>query len=62
MAAAVSMPVWQFSTADFTDLPLLSFLLVLAGFIMFTHRSNIQRMLYGEEHRMEKAMLLRRLR
>jgi glycerol-3-phosphate acyltransferase PlsY len=36
------------------------FLLVMAGFIIFTHRSNIQRMRQGRENRLESALLLRR--
>lgn len=62
MLAAGVMPVWQFILAGFGDGPLVLFLVALAAFIVYTHRSNIQRLLSGEESRMERAMLLRRLR
>ncbi len=60
MLAAVTMPAWQLVVAGLTDKPLLWFLVLLAAFIVFTHRANIGRMRRGEENRMQKAMLLRR--
>lgn len=60
MAAAVSLPIWSLFTA--ASGPILIFLVLLAIFVLFTHRSNIGRILRGEENRMERAMLLRRLR
>lgn len=62
MLAAGVMPIWQFIDAGLVDWPLLLFLVVLAAFVVYTHRSNIRRLLSGEEGRMEKAMLLRRSR
>jgi glycerol-3-phosphate acyltransferase PlsY len=62
MSAALTLPAWQAVGRGLADAPLLVFLALLAAFIVFTHRSNIRRMLRGEENRMEKAMLLRRLR
>ena len=62
MLAAGIMPVWQFVDEGLQSLPLLCFLLALAAFIVYTHRSNIHRLARGEEGRMEKAMVLRRSR
>ncbi len=59
MLAAISMPIYlAWTTTD--QGPLLVFSIMLAGFIVFTHRSNIRRMLQGEENRVEKFMLWRR--
>lgn len=38
----------------------LLFALLAAGFIVFTHRSNVQRLWQGTEHRFERVRLLRR--
>ena len=59
MLAAVAMPVY-FAWTTTGQGPVLAFLVALAGFIVFTHRSNIRRMLRGEENRTEKFMLWRR--
>jgi glycerol-3-phosphate acyltransferase PlsY len=37
-----------------------TFSIIIAFFIIFTHRSNINRMLMGNENRFEKAMIFRR--
>ena len=36
------------------------FIMIISLFIIFTHRSNIQRMLNGNENRFEKAMIFRK--
>ncbi|MBW3567032.1 MAG: glycerol-3-phosphate 1-O-acyltransferase PlsY [Proteobacteria bacterium] len=41
--------------------PLFVFGIVMAGFILYTHRSNLARLRDGTEHRFEKAMIFRRL-
>jgi glycerol-3-phosphate acyltransferase PlsY len=41
------------------NLPLLSFCVVVAGFVIFTHRSNIARMRAGEENRVRRLWLFR---
>jgi glycerol-3-phosphate acyltransferase PlsY len=41
------------------NLPLRSFCVGLAAFIVYTHRSNIARMLAGNEHRVRRLWLLR---
>ena len=41
------------------DLPLLGFCVLLAGFIVYTHRSNIARMLAGNENRVRRLWLFR---
>lgn len=41
--------------------PLFVFGLVMAAFIVYTHRSNLKRLRDGTEHRFEKAMIFRRL-
>ncbi len=38
----------------------LAFALAAAGFMLFTHRSNVQRLLSGTEHRFERARLFHR--
>ena len=40
--------------------PLGIFTIIISLFIIFTHRSNIQRMLNGNENRFEKAMIFRK--
>lgn len=40
--------------------PLTAFALVMALFILYTHRSNIRRLLQGNENQFKRAMLLRR--
>ncbi len=64
MLSAASMPLWLLLLGEVPgrDTPLAAFLLLLAAFIVLTHRSNIRRMLSGEESRIEGLMLLRRRR
>ena len=44
------------------DTALLAFALVVAAFVVYTHRGNIQRMLAGNENRARKLWLVGRLR
>lgn len=60
MSAAVVLPVYLGITQFAQQQPAVVFLLLLAAFIIFTHRSNIRRMREGREDRLERAMLLRR--
>jgi glycerol-3-phosphate acyltransferase PlsY len=41
------------------NLPLLSFCVVVAVFVIYTHRSNIARMLAGQENRVRRLWLFR---
>jgi glycerol-3-phosphate acyltransferase PlsY len=58
--ATAAMPAWLLLTGQATRHELLTFTLLLALFIAWTHRANVRRMLAGSENRMQKAMLLRR--
>ncbi len=60
MASVTSMSVYLAFTDFATRQPTVLFLVLLALFIIFTHRSNIRRILDGNEHRVVKAMLFRR--
>jgi acyl phosphate:glycerol-3-phosphate acyltransferase len=60
MTAAVSVPVWLGATRLPDDQGLFIYSAVMALFIIFWHRANIQRMRRGEEHRNERLMLFRR--
>ena len=60
MIAVSSIPIYLFSTGNNLEyFPGLSVLLAL--FIIFTHRSNIKRMMNGNENQFKKAMLFKRL-
>lgn len=60
MTAAVSVPIWLALTRLPADQALFIYSATMAGFIIFWHRSNIDRMRLGEEHRNTKFMILRR--
>jgi glycerol-3-phosphate acyltransferase PlsY len=60
MASVTSMSVYLAFTDFATRQSTVLFLVLLALFIIFTHRSNIRRILDGNEHRVVKAMLFRR--
>jgi len=60
MTAAMVMPLALVLSSGARQLELLLFLVVLALFIVYTHRENIQRMRAGRENRWASAMLLRR--
>jgi glycerol-3-phosphate acyltransferase PlsY len=58
--AAIALPITVVITGLSGRVHLFWFLVVLAAFVVFTHRENIRRMLRREEHRMAGAMLIRR--
>ena len=60
MTAAVSVPLWIAATRLPADQGLFIYSAVMAIFIIFWHRSNIQRMRDGVENRNEKLMMFRR--
>jgi glycerol-3-phosphate acyltransferase PlsY len=60
MCAGVSAPVWLAMTALPADQPLFIYCVAMALYLVFSHRSNIQRMRTGTENRMTRAMLFRR--
>jgi len=62
MVAAVVLPVFLLLTGPPGSPGLLLFLVLLAAFIIYTHRSNILRMLQRRENRMAGLMLRRRQR
>jgi glycerol-3-phosphate acyltransferase PlsY len=62
MAAAVALPVWVGLTLLPVEQPLFIYCVVIAAYIVFWHRSNIQRMRAGTEHRNTGLMIFRRKR
>jgi len=60
MAAAVSLPVWVGVTLLPGQDALFFYTVMIACFIVFWHRSNIQRMRAGTEHRNHSLMILGR--
>lgn len=60
MTAAISMPVWLGVTRLPEDQPLFIYGVLMAMFIVYCHRANIQRMREGRELRNYKFMLLRK--
>jgi glycerol-3-phosphate acyltransferase PlsY len=62
ISAAVALPVYVALTGLPAQRHLAVFLMLLAAFIVYTHRSNVSRMLRHQENRMSSAMLLRRSR
>ena len=60
MTAAVSVPLWLAATRLPADQGLFIYSAVMAMFIIFWHRANIQRMRRGNEDRNERLMLFRR--
>jgi len=57
MTAATSLPVWLAITRLPADQPLFVFSAVMALFIIYCHRSNIERLQKGTENRNTKVML-----
>lgn len=62
MTAAVALPVWIGVTRLPADQPLFIYGVAMAMFIIYCHRTNIERMRSGSEHRHAKLMLLGRKR
>ncbi|MGB5722584.1 MAG: glycerol-3-phosphate 1-O-acyltransferase PlsY [Woeseiaceae bacterium] len=60
MSAAVSLPVWLAFTRLPEDQPLFIYGTLMAAFIIYCHRANIQRMRGGVESRYTKLMLFSR--
>jgi acyl phosphate:glycerol-3-phosphate acyltransferase len=58
MVATATLPVY-FAFARPLSLPLLVFGVVMAAFVVYTHRSNIERMRAGVENRARRLWLLR---
>ena len=59
MVASVALPAWLAATRLPNDQPLFIYTVFMAGFIIYCHRSNIQRMRAGTEHRNTKIMAFR---
>jgi glycerol-3-phosphate acyltransferase PlsY len=62
ISAAAVLPLYVLLTGPEGRGELVTFLVLLAAFIIYTHRSNVRRMWRREENRMSGAMLLRRPR
>lgn len=64
MTAFVFLPVYfgamGYGQGQIIGQPIWLFLILLAAFIVFTHRENIRRLREGREHRFERVMLFRR--
>jgi glycerol-3-phosphate acyltransferase PlsY len=60
ICASLALPIYL--VASYSPLPpaLTTFSILVAMFVIYTHRSNIARMLHGDEHRMRTPWLLRR--
>lgn len=59
MTAVLALPVWIAMTQMPGALPLFAYTLFMAVFIVYCHRSNIERMLQGTENRNPKVMLFK---
>jgi len=62
MSAAVAMPIWVTYTGLTDQQPLFIYCTVIAGFVVYWHRSNIKRMREGTEHRNTALMVFSRKR
>ena len=60
MTAAVALPVWLAITRLPADQPLFIYSAVMAMFIIYWHRPNIERMRKGKEHQNTRLMLFKR--
>ncbi|HNP35434.1 MAG TPA: glycerol-3-phosphate 1-O-acyltransferase PlsY [Woeseiaceae bacterium] len=59
IAAAIGLPVWLAATHLPDDQPLFIYSAAMAIFIVYCHRSNVQRMKSGTENRNTKLMLFK---
>lgn len=62
IAAGVAVPIYLSLTRLPEDQPLFIYCVFMAAYIVFSHRSNIQRMRDGTESRQARLMLFRRQR
>lgn len=60
ICASLALTAYVCATYSPPPPALTTFSVLVATFVIFTHRSNIARMLQGSEHRMRKPWLLRR--
>ncbi|MFQ6005748.1 MAG: glycerol-3-phosphate 1-O-acyltransferase PlsY [Woeseia sp.] len=60
MIAALSAPIYLLVAPIESDLPVFIYCAALALYVVFTHRSNIRRMIDGTESRIPRLMLFRR--
>lgn len=59
MAGGIAAPAFLAATRLPADLPLFYYALACAAYLLYTHRSNIQRMRAGEEPQNPRVMLLK---
>lgn len=59
MSATAVLPLWLATTRMPDDLPLFAYSIFMAVFIVYCHRSNIDRMLKGTENRNPRVMLFK---
>lgn len=60
LLGAVAFPVYVAATGHGHWDPLLVFAIALAVFLMFTHRTNLMRLAWGNEHRFKRVWLFGR--
>ena len=60
MIAGLMAPVYWFITRFPEEQPVLIYCAAMAMYIIFSHRSNLQRMLKGEESQLSRALLSRK--
>lgn len=60
MVAAASLPIWIGVTQWPAEQPMLIYTAAMALFVVYCHRSNIERMRDGSEHSNTKVMLFKR--
>ena len=60
MLAGISFPMVIYADTGGLNSNIGSFSIIMALFLVFTHRSNISRMLQGNENRFEKVMIFKK--